>query len=108
MILGFHTLNAPFRLCPSKPLFLSIGWTKNRFIKEKLSYIVQSAKALLDQLNEIFEFIEVESGQLPILDKPFDIHQILQDVTSMMILPAKNKHLHFSFQIEPAILNCRR
>lgn len=68
--------------------------------KENLSYIAQSAKALLDQLNEIFEFVEVENGQLPLLDKEFDIHGVLHDAFDMMQPSAKNKQLEFVLTID--------
>lgn len=55
--------------------------------KENLSYIVQSAKTLLNYLNEILEFIHVDNGQLPILEKPFNLHEILREVINMF-LPA--------------------
>lgn len=71
--------------------------------KENLGYIAQSAKALLDQLNEIFEFVQVESGQLPILEKTFNLHELINDVTSMMLLPAKNKNLDFTLTIEKEV-----
>jgi two-component system, OmpR family, aerobic respiration control sensor histidine kinase ArcB len=67
--------------------------------KESLSLITQSAQALLDQLNEIFEFVKVESGQLPILDKEFDLHRVLSDVFNMMGPSAKNKQLTFTLTI---------
>lgn len=69
--------------------------------KESLSYITQSAQALLDQLNEIFEFLEAESGHLPILEKEFDLHSILNDVFSMMLPSSRNKQLDFSLTIDP-------
>ncbi len=68
--------------------------------KEHLSYITQSAKILLEYLNEIFEYIHLESGQLPVLDKQFDLHQLLNGVYRMMLPPAKNKRLEFSITTE--------
>lgn len=68
--------------------------------KENLAYITQSAKALLDQLNEIFEFVQTESGQLPLLEKEFNIHTVLEDVFNMMLPSAKNKGLDFSVVID--------
>lgn len=64
--------------------------------KESLGYIVQSADALLEHLNEIFEFVQVESGQLPIIDTPFDLHQLLSDLSKMMLPIAKDKKIDFT------------
>jgi two-component system, OmpR family, aerobic respiration control sensor histidine kinase ArcB len=71
--------------------------------KENLSMISQSAQALLEQLNEIFEFVKVESGQLPILDKEFDIRCVLNEVFSMLLPSAKSKQLEFTLTIADAL-----
>lgn len=63
--------------------------------KENLSYIVESAQALLNHLNEILEFVEIESGQFPILEKEFDLRAVLDNVTKMMLPSAKQKPLDF-------------
>ncbi len=69
--------------------------------KENLGDIVQAAKTLLDLHNEIFEFASLEDGALPILDKPFDLHQLLMDEKNMMISSAKQKQLSLDFNYEP-------
>ena len=52
--------------------------------KENLSYITQSAQVLLDQLNELFEFVSLEDNMLPIVDKQFDVYQLLQNIDRIM------------------------
>lgn len=71
--------------------------------KENLGYIVQSAQTLLDMLNEIMEFINIESGQLPILDKAFDIQQLLVGIHHMIVPTAKNKGLEFTLDVDPSL-----
>jgi len=67
--------------------------------KEDLACVTQSAKVLLDQLNEIFELVEIENGQLPIIDKIFDIHEIIHSVYEMLLPSAKSKQLDFTLTI---------
>ncbi len=67
--------------------------------KENLSYIAESGQALLNHLNEILEFVQVESGQLPILEKPFDIYELLDRTLNILLPSTKNKHLNFTFNI---------
>lgn len=66
--------------------------------KESLSYIVQSAKTLLDYLNEILEFIYIGKGQLPILEKQFDVYETVQEVITMLIPAAEAKGLELSLK----------
>ncbi len=61
--------------------------------KEMLGYILQAAKQLLDHLNEIFEFTKTEEGELPILDKQFNVHQLTKEVCDMLLPSAKVKEL---------------
>ncbi len=68
--------------------------------KESLNYIAQSAKGLLDQINDIFEYIQSEHGTLPILKKQFDLHKIIQDVRNIMMPAALNKSLQFKLNCE--------
>ena len=68
--------------------------------QENLKYIEESAEALLDHLNEIMEFIEIESGQLPILEKTFDLWVLLKDASKMMLPSTKKKHLDFQCIID--------
>ncbi len=66
--------------------------------KENLSAIAQSARVLLNHLNEIFEFIQFENGHLPILEKPFDLKILLDDIKKIMLPAAKNKGIIFSIK----------
>jgi len=68
--------------------------------KATLSCITESAKALLDQINEIFEFVEIESGQLPIIEKEFDLHNLIKTVYDMLLPSAKSKQIDFNLTLE--------
>lgn len=52
--------------------------------RKKLSYIVESAQVLLDQLNEIFDFIQNDSGHLPLLDQRLSLRKLVTDVIATM------------------------
>lgn len=49
------------------------------------------------------EFIEIETGQLPILEKPFDMHALLEDVHRMMLPSVKNKAFNFQLIIDKTL-----
>ncbi len=64
--------------------------------RENLSCIKQSAKILLDQLDKIFEFIHVENHSLPITEKLFNLHNVLNAFGDIMSPMAKSKGLPFT------------
>lgn len=68
--------------------------------KEFLGYIAQSSNVLLDQLNEILEFIELEDGSLPQLEKQFSLEQLLSDILNMMLPFAKSKNLKLTMALD--------
>ncbi len=68
--------------------------------KATLACVTESAKALLDQINEIFEFVEIERGQLPIIEKEFDLHHLIKNVYDMLLPSAKNKQIDFNLTLD--------
>lgn len=71
--------------------------------KEGLSCITQSAQALLDQLNEILEFIQLEEAVFPILDKQFHLAQVVRELGDMMRPSATHKGLQLKVKSDLAI-----
>ena len=67
--------------------------------KELLGDIANSAQILLEQLNEIADFISLEEGEIPILDKQFDLHQIVTAIKRLLLPSAKNKNLKLNLNI---------
>jgi two-component system aerobic respiration control sensor histidine kinase ArcB len=66
--------------------------------KEKkylLGTITDCAKQLLDYCNGILDFSKLESGNLPLLSKKFNLRQLINDVATMERLSAEAKNLSF-------------
>lgn len=66
--------------------------------KEKkmwLSSIAECAKQLLDYCNGILDFSKLESGNLTLLSKKFDLRQLTNDVAALEKPPAEIKNLYF-------------
>jgi two-component system, OmpR family, aerobic respiration control sensor histidine kinase ArcB len=59
--------------------------------KDKLSCITDGAQKLLDYLTEIVDFIEVDSGDVPVLFESFNLHQLIEDCLGMFIPSASAK-----------------
>ena len=68
--------------------------------KQYLGDIHKSSNSILNHLNEILDYVKVESGELPIIDKKFDISQMLDDVYRMMRTSANTKDIDFNVSID--------
>ncbi len=68
--------------------------------KELLKLVFQSAKILLDQHNEIFEFIQAEEGALPVLDKQFSLNDLIEKVIKIHQPPANEKGLQLGCHVQ--------
>lgn len=75
--------------------------------KELLSDIANSAKELLDYCNSILDFSKVESGTLPILEKKFNLRELINGVTIIEKPAITIKNLRFQLEYDsdlPSIL----
>ena len=63
---------------------------------QKVSTILQSGRGLLTIINDILDFSKIESGRYEFNLKPFDLHQCIEDVASILRPSAmqKNTKLH--------------
>lgn len=68
--------------------------------KQYLGDIHKSSNSLLNHLNEILDYTKIESGELPIVDKKFDIYKILDDIYRMMRTIATSKKLDFNVSVD--------
>ena len=94
-----HDLRFPFTgILGLSQLLLSNE--KDPIKKDSLNDIVQSSELLLANLNDIMNFVELESGQISDINKEFDIAKVLQDVFVMMTPAAKNKRLDLIVKVE--------
>ncbi len=71
--------------------------------REQLQGIIISAQALLEQLNEITDFIAVEDGGLMVLEKQFHLHKVVEDLKNMLSPAAREKELKFTVEIDKKV-----
>jgi len=76
---------------------------KDEAKKSYLKDIHESSESLLAHLNEILEYVKVETGEFPILEKEFDIHELVSDIYRMLIPLANNKKLNFTLNIDKKV-----
>ncbi len=67
--------------------------------EEYLNVIVKSATNLMSILNDIMEYSKLESGKLEFHEKPFSVHQVIEEVTGSYFDMAHEKGIELlSFQ----------
>jgi two-component system, OmpR family, aerobic respiration control sensor histidine kinase ArcB len=67
--------------------------------KECLHYITQSTQELIDYLNDILEYMEIEDSAIPILYKPFEIESLVDEIMTMMLPAVKYKSIEIQKKI---------
>ncbi len=75
---------------------------KTRLTPKQLDYLTKiqsSAGALLNLINDILDFSKIEAGKLDIENTPFDLSQVVDDVSSTVAFKAREKGLELVFHI---------
>lgn len=65
----------------------------NKNLKEQLKLIASASGELLDILNDILRFHQIESGNLPILDKKFNPQHLIEKIIRLESAAAKEKNI---------------
>ena len=68
--------------------------------KDLMHSIVQSSKVLLNLFNEIIEYIQIESGNLPSQNIQFEIRSVLSEVVELVTPCIKDKGLNLIITID--------
>ena len=70
---------------------------------QKVSTILQSGRGLLTIINDILDFSKIESGRYEFNLKPFDLHQCIEDVASILRPSAMQKNTKLHVEISPLV-----
>lgn len=63
--------------------------------RQNLDIIARSGEHLLNLINNVLDISKIESGRVDLEEAPLDLHQLLQDIQSLMNLRAMEKDLSF-------------
>ncbi|KAF0128441.1 MAG: multi-sensor hybrid histidine kinase [Bacteroidetes bacterium] len=92
------------------PMNAIIGMThlvqKTKLDDKQLDYvskISRSANALLGIINDILDFSKIEAGKLKIENIDFELQEVLDGVTDLVLQKAHQKNLEFLIRIDPAV-----
>lgn len=62
-----------------------------------------AARSLLNLLNDILDISKVEAGKMSLDPHPFEIHQLLNDISDLLSINADDKPVNLVFDIDPAV-----
>ncbi len=82
---------------------LAINHSKDDRQKDYLNKIEKSASGLLRILNDILDWSKIEAGMLEVERMPFELHQVLEDVKSIIGTRAQQKGLSFVIGVAPDV-----
>jgi len=94
-----HDLRTPLTGILSISEFLENGEIESSR-KKYLKDIRHCAESMLNHLNQIVNHIKAESGEFSIIEKEFNIHDVLYDVHKMMLPVATSKKLNFTLMLD--------
>jgi len=83
--------------------YLALQTELNEQQKDYINKVNTSAKALLELLNDILDFSKIEANKLDIESRHFLMKDVLTGVTDLLTLPAKEKGLKLSIQLDTEI-----
>lgn len=65
--------------------------------------LLSSANTLLRLINDILDFSKIDAGKLELEEVPFDLEDILGNITNVVGMQAEKKGLEFVFHIDPLV-----
>lgn len=71
--------------------------------REYLSIMKNSGKALLEIINDILDFSKMESGKFEIIEEPYDVRELFEDLIDMFSERIHDKNLDFIYEIDKDI-----
>ena len=71
--------------------------------RECCGYIQTSSQSLLGILNDILDFSKLESGKVNLVEKPFQVRTVLDDIINMTYIHMGKKNLEFLVRVSPKL-----
>lgn len=62
-----------------------------------------AGKTLLNLINEILDFSKIESGKMEIVEKEYNLLQVVRDIRNVLMPKAENKGLTFKIKLEEGL-----
>lgn len=109
-----HDLRTPLNVMLSSLQMLNLMLKENSFIEKKdkfVSYVdimTQNSKRMLKIINNIIDITRIDSGFMQLYMHNYNIVEVIEDITLMVVDYARNKGitLQFDTEIEELIIAC--
>jgi signal transduction histidine kinase len=98
-----HELRTPLSSIMGFSELLSYDSNLTSKQSNSLRIINQSGNHLLSLINDVLEMSKIEAGRHSLERSDFNLHHLLKDLHTMMVLKAKTKSLQFNLNIAPNI-----
>ncbi len=75
---------------------------KTKLEKEQEKYMTavnQSAHSLLTLINDILDFSKIEAGKLDLYIEKFDLREVLEQITDLILIETRKKEINFELNI---------
>ncbi len=72
-------------------------------IKEYAFHIQGASKTLLSLINDILDLSKIEAGKMEIINEPYNLSSVLNDVVNMIQIKAEQKKLQFKVEVDEDI-----
>lgn len=82
---------------------LALNMPSNAEMHDCLKKIVYSSKSLLGILNDILDLSKIEADGITLLNIPFDLNQVIENLKNLFEYYACNKRIEFTFLVDPEI-----
>lgn len=97
-----HEIRTPMNAICGMSEFI-IRDTVDAAARENAQQIKNAASSLLSIINDILDFSKIEAGRMEILDAPYQLHSVLNDVMTMMNIRLEKKPVKLRLEIEPKL-----
>ncbi len=71
--------------------------------RKRVSVIRSSSQTLLGILNDILDYSKIESGEIDVEPKDFDLHQLVDDIVAVMQFKANDKGVTLVAELAPTV-----
>ncbi|MEW6077176.1 MAG: response regulator [Thermodesulfobacteriota bacterium] len=71
--------------------------------QDYLEKVQSAARSLLGIIDDILDFSKIEAGKLDLEEMPFQLEEVLDDVTNLIALKAHEKGLEFLIHVDPEV-----
>ena len=96
-----HELRTPLNAVLGFAQLLKLAPDVSEQQSESLNIITRSGEHLLNLINNILDISKIESGHVLLEESATDLHQLIQEMKSLMYVKAKEKGLDFSLVVSP-------